>query len=71
MLFAPQEPILLWPFEVAPEKYRRLSENGDDEEWLMVVPRDSWLPTDWMYLSERVDHYDLPDGVTVVVGSHG
>jgi hypothetical protein len=32
------ERLQLWLFEEAPEKYRMLSENGGDEDWVMFVP---------------------------------
>lgn len=31
-------PVLLWPFQQAPEVFRRLSQNGGDEDWIAFVP---------------------------------
>lgn len=39
--------IYVWRFEEAPEEYRRLSDNGGDEDWLVLVPshvaNDNWI----------------------------
>ena len=37
--------IKIWPFYDAPKKYRELSNNGGDEDWLALVPAhisDEW-----------------------------
>ena len=34
-------PIRIWQFRDAPLKYRKLSRNGGDEDWLAVVPKKS------------------------------
>jgi hypothetical protein len=38
--------IRVWRWEDAPEKYRRLSEHGGDEDWVAFVPaalKDEWI----------------------------
>ena len=68
------EPILIWPFDKAPEKYRKLSTNGGDEDWVVFVPsvyeKEFW----WTWL-EKTDSLDEPDqfpveGGTVYIGCH-
>lgn len=34
----PGDFLQIWLFEEAPEKYRQLSENGGDEDWVLFCP---------------------------------
>ena len=34
--------IKVWRFEDAPKKYRALSTNGGDEDWIAFVPAIRW-----------------------------
>lgn len=38
--------IKVWAFKDAPQEYRKLSENGGDEDWVLVMDRDEWLIKD-------------------------
>ena len=67
--------IKIWPFDLAPEKYRRLSQNGGDEDWLALVPK--WIDEKY-YLSfldtphfgfSDVERHELKDYV-VYIGCH-
>lgn len=70
---------IVYRFSEAPAELRALSENGGDEDWLVVVPRE-WLtgwdgtgPLTWidrMASCNDPDRYDLPDGRIVFIGSH-
>lgn len=68
--------IVVWRFEDAPERFRSLSTNGGDEDWLAFVP--SGFPGGvpfWMGDSADggwcniVDWYDV-EGGSVCIGSH-
>lgn len=71
------EPVLVWPFDSAPESLRKLSDNGGDEDWLVLVRPNGMRGMLSMYvpawiekLGNDVDRYDLEDGSTVFIGSH-
>lgn len=49
--------VILWKFRDAPTEYRLLSENGGDEDWLMLVPSD--FITEWYPADEDDDQSDL------------
>lgn len=70
--------IKVWRFEDAPEEYRKLSENGGDEDWLALIPAEmsneyiGWcdpvIGTDFGCCD--ISDYKLPDGSLVRIGSH-
>ncbi len=69
-------PIIIWPFDKAPEELQNLSTNGGDEDWLALVPTSlleenfiSWLEVPHFGCSS-VDRFKLPNGFTVVIGCH-
>lgn len=68
--------IRVWPFEYAPEKYRELSTNGGDEDWLAVVATrdlDEMQYPHWLETAPFgvccVDSYKLGEE-TIFIGSH-
>jgi len=72
----PPEPIKVWPFEDAPEEYRKLSEHGGDEDWLALVPARyltlciPWAESGGRFgISETSEHV-LPNGMLVLIGAH-
>lgn len=69
------EPILVWPWQNAPEALRALSRHGGDEDWVGVVPPNSWGVPMWMESGTSfgccdVDHTELPGGYIVCIGAH-
>lgn len=67
------QPILLYDFDHAPEHLQALSENGGDEDGILVVPPGVTLP----FWAERMwDPYDDPqvatlsDGTRVYIWAH-
>jgi hypothetical protein len=68
--------IQVWPYDDAPEEYRRLSTHGGDEDWVALVPAQyvsTWIP--WMESGSSfgccdVYEYPLPDGSVVRIGAH-
>jgi len=71
------EPIRIWPFRDAPEEFKRLSDNGGDEDWLAFVPQWIWDRTEgWIPFLDvghfgvsHVNKYVVPGGV-VLIGCH-
>lgn len=69
-------PMLIWDFYDAPEPLQALSENGGDEDWLVVVPKQyveriKCEPLWVMYLGScDRDFIDVSDNYLVVIGSH-
>jgi hypothetical protein len=68
----------IWRFEDAPTKYRKLSTNGGDEDWLVFIPNsvaENVLMYGMPYWMESMgccstDSYTLPNGDVVVIASH-
>jgi hypothetical protein len=71
-------PIMVWPFQAAPQDLKDLSDNGGDEDWLVLVPPGlveeflrygvpSWV--DAMGAC-GVDEHTLVDGSKVFIASH-
>ena len=43
------EGIRVWPWDDAPEEFRRLSQNGGDEDWVAFVPNKyKDMPLPWL-----------------------
>ena len=66
--------IKVWHFENAPKKYRDLSTNGGDEDWVVFVPAGAVQGAVPMWL-EATDTCHEPqrfyvDGGKVYIGSH-
>lgn len=69
-------PILVWPFDEAPQEYRDLSDHGGDEDGLALVPVEhagKWIP--WLEEGRAfgrcsVSKHALPDGSAVYIGAH-
>lgn len=72
------EPIKVWPFHDAPERLRKLSPHGGDEDWLALVPAElvrsihyfSWMEAGSGFGVCDVSAHDLPDGSQVRIGAH-
>lgn len=69
------EAIQVWPWEDAPEEFRRLSQNGGDEDWVAFVPHKyKDMPLPWLENNGFDSCYapqvlDVRDGV-VYIGAH-
>jgi hypothetical protein len=71
------EPIKVWVFEDAPAELQALSNHGGDEDWLVLVPKDSADKIDeWTGWIMRLDTCDEPskhvleNGDVVYIGAH-
>lgn len=69
------QPIRVWRFADAPEKYRKLSEDGGDEDWLAVVPKalsevPPWMGEGTSFGCCSVSERKLPNGDILVIGAH-
>ena len=70
--------ITVYRFKNAPNQLRRLSNNGGDEDWIAVVPKnfyEKYSPIDWLEESchfgiSHVDKYKLDNGDIVFIGCH-
>ena len=66
--------IIVWRFSEAPEEYRKLSDNGGDEDWLAFLPEDMksdyipWLDGETFGCCDT-STYPVVGGV-VRIGSH-
>lgn len=70
--------IRVWEFHDAPEELRKLSTNGGDEDWLVLIPaslKEKILQYGTPSWIERmgacdVDQHDLENGDVVFIGAH-
>lgn len=68
--------VKIWPFEYAPEKYKKLSYHGGDEDWVIEYPKDpSFFQLSYFEnIADRLtvcDYQEIEvDGVTVIITSH-
>jgi len=67
--------IRVWEFASAPKKYQQFSQNGEDEDWLALVPKKlskdyiGWLESEnFGCCSIRI--YELKSGARIYIGSH-
>jgi hypothetical protein len=69
--------IKVWPFDHAPKKYQKLSNNGGDEDWVILIPKDYikrngccpyWVEE--LDTCRRPQYNSLPNGDMLVIGSH-
>jgi hypothetical protein len=71
-----RQPISVWRFYDAPEEYRKLSDNGGDEDWLALVPPGyedeyiGWLDSGRGFGACEVSMHKLENGYTVYIGAH-
>lgn len=69
-----KQAIIVWPFEDAPEEYRKLSPHGGDEDWVAFVPQHlvdkyiSWMQNESVFGFDVSEHI-VEDGV-VRISSH-
>jgi hypothetical protein len=68
--------IRVWEFKDAPVYFRRLSTNGGDEDWIVVVPpgffQDGITP-EWIRKMDSCGEpqiIQMANGYTVYIGSH-
>lgn len=70
----PGVPWHLWPFDDAPRALRDLSENGGDEDWILVVPKGEhtpvWAEEGGAFGCCTVEQHELPCGQRVLIGCH-
>jgi hypothetical protein len=68
-------PILVWPWEDAPEVLKILSSHGGDEDWVAHVPLHftglyiSWLEGGSFGVCD-ISKHEMPDGSIVYIGAH-
>lgn len=64
--------IKVWAFSEAPKKYKKLSKNGGDEDWVAFVPHlynDQWIC--WLeHLGCCCTEEHPVAGGTIVIGCH-
>ncbi len=71
------EPISVWKFYDAPEKYRKLSGHGGDEDWLAFIPSSTgydyvgWCDPDMLgqFGCCDIEEHKVKGGV-VRIGAH-
>ena len=68
------KPIQVWSdFYKAPEKYRKLSHHGGDEEGIILIPPGVeipwWLERCWSMYGDDPQKETLPEG-TVIIWAH-
>lgn len=69
-------PILVWPYDEAPEQLRNLSPHGGDEDWVAHVPVHfaslwiPWLDSGGSFGCCDVSKHELSDGSVVFIGAH-
>lgn len=72
---AKSQHIKVWPFSLAPKKFAGLSNNGGDEDWLVLVPEVyskyyiGWLESG-SFGCCNIDEFKLDNGDVVYIGSH-
>lgn len=67
--------ISVWEFDKAPQEYKNLSQNGGDEDWVVLIPKADqthyYIP--WL---DRIDscnepqEFTLPNGDKLYIGAH-
>ncbi|KHF40717.1 hypothetical protein [Halalkalibacter okhensis] len=70
-------PITVYYFRDAPDQLKNLSNNGGDEDWIAIVPKEfhewhgeiDWINS-WGFGSCHVDKYILDNGDKVFIGCH-
>lgn len=73
---APTSFIQVYPWVNAPQSLRDLSDNGGDEDWVVVLPPGMSENRSWYFWLQKMDTCDSPqeyvlqDGWVVVIGSH-
>ncbi len=68
--------IKVWKFYDAPKKYRDLSTNGGDEDWVALVPKEfvidwiGWMEEGTSFGCCTVHEYKLKNGNVIRIGCH-
>jgi len=68
--------IKIWPWKTAPKKYKKLSDNGGDEDWVVYVPGEYLAEVEnsiWLTAtSSTADPQKilLESGDYIFIGSH-
>ena len=65
-------PILFWPWQYAPENYKKMSRHGGDEDWVALIPKSL---KDFDYWIDRLEVCDiekfiLQNGDQLWIGAH-
>lgn len=67
-------PWLVWPFNDAPPELRYLSQNGGDEDWILVLSPGAdepwWAQQGGAFGCYCVERHELPCGRAVLIGCH-
>lgn len=69
-------PIMVWPWDDAPEFLKALSPHGGDEDWVAHVPPwfasmyISWLESGSSFGVCDVSRHEIADGSVVFIGAH-
>lgn len=68
-------PILVWPWDDAPESLKALSTHGGDEDWVAhVPPHFANMYISWIHSSAfgccDVSMHEIADGSIVFIGAH-
>lgn len=70
---------VIYDFDDAPLEYKQLSTHGGDEDWVIVMPKDTALPFPMYYLESgsdyadgwgHIDAHELEDGTKVIILAH-
>ena len=67
--------IMVWRYQDAPLKYRLLSTNGGDEDWIAFIPEEfegewiGWLEQGTPFGCCSVEEHEVPGG-KIRIGSH-
>ena len=67
-------PILIWDFQKAPPSLQRLSINGGDEDWLILIKKEIYVNSYINFLNcwafPDIDVHDIGSGYLVLISSH-
>lgn len=63
---------VVWRFDQAPDLFKKLSKNGGDEDWVVLVftGDDAWHPWTEALGCFDVQEFDFKCGATVLIGCH-
>ena len=70
------EPAKVWPFRQAPERYRKMSRHGGDEDWVMYLPPSwgdetpEWANSGTQFGRCDVSQHKLENGGLLLIGAH-
>jgi len=68
--------IRIWPWKSAPPQFRKLSNNGGDEDWIVYIPQEHLSDVDHSLWLDNIDSctepqkIQLKNGDWIFIGSH-